>query len=283
MGSVSRAASYLELSQPAISMQIQLLEQRMQYSLFNRARKGMQLTPAGELLFELARPLLQSFDQLYEQFHQKLKVQQGSALTYAADNLCLHSLLPAVLKDLRKIDGLHYQHVTASELMSSLADNRLQVIISAEPLSRSDSHYHEICVSPWRLLIAKDHPLATKTESTLAEIAKLPLLGLGAQEPLTLAWQRQLAQQGALFAPPLPNADLAQLKQLVALNQGPAVLPEIAISTADLQHCLSLAISDIGAALSIGLSTSFSLSELPSLSSLFLHFKKTPVENYSQH
>jgi len=57
-GSVSRAASVLNLVQPAVSRQIRLLEESMGTPLFTRERHGMALTAAGRTLTEYARRAL---------------------------------------------------------------------------------------------------------------------------------------------------------------------------------------------------------------------------------
>jgi DNA-binding transcriptional LysR family regulator len=47
LGSVTRAAQQLFISQPAVSAQLRSLEQRCGVPLFERTPRGMLLTPAG--------------------------------------------------------------------------------------------------------------------------------------------------------------------------------------------------------------------------------------------
>jgi DNA-binding transcriptional LysR family regulator len=49
-GSLSKAAESLHVAQPALSRQIQILEDYLGFALFTRTRRGMQLTREGELL-----------------------------------------------------------------------------------------------------------------------------------------------------------------------------------------------------------------------------------------
>src|SRR5689334_15477119 len=53
-GSFSRAAERLSRSQPSVSNQIAQLETEAGVRLFDRGRRGLRLTPAGELLLEHA-------------------------------------------------------------------------------------------------------------------------------------------------------------------------------------------------------------------------------------
>ena len=54
-GNVSRAATYLNIAQPALSRQIQLLEQSLGTSLLRRQNRGVEPTEDGKLLLEHAR------------------------------------------------------------------------------------------------------------------------------------------------------------------------------------------------------------------------------------
>src|SRR4029450_3224016 len=58
----SRAAERLHVSQPALSKQIRQLEQQLQFPLFRRGRRRVQLTAAGEALLPGARRLLAAWD-----------------------------------------------------------------------------------------------------------------------------------------------------------------------------------------------------------------------------
>ena len=55
--SVSRAAARLNLTQPTVSLQVQALERELRATLFERRGPKLELTPEGEVLFELGRLL----------------------------------------------------------------------------------------------------------------------------------------------------------------------------------------------------------------------------------
>src|ERR1700761_2565541 len=56
---IGRAARRLNISQPPLTRQIQQLEKEVGASLFQRTRKGVQMTSAGQVLFEEARNILE--------------------------------------------------------------------------------------------------------------------------------------------------------------------------------------------------------------------------------
>ena len=57
-GSLSRAAERLHLTQPAVSLQIKALQERLNLRLFERTPRGMRLTPDGAALLPLADRVL---------------------------------------------------------------------------------------------------------------------------------------------------------------------------------------------------------------------------------
>jgi LysR family nitrogen assimilation transcriptional regulator len=61
-GSVTQAAERLHIVQPAVSRQLKLLEDDIGAPLFERDRRGMQLTEAGHILLERAQRALRELD-----------------------------------------------------------------------------------------------------------------------------------------------------------------------------------------------------------------------------
>ncbi|WP_050460642.1 LysR family transcriptional regulator [Herbaspirillum autotrophicum] len=67
MGSITKSANELRLSQPALSRHMAALERELGVALFTRSHGGVQLTEAGQLLADRARPILRQLSILKEQ------------------------------------------------------------------------------------------------------------------------------------------------------------------------------------------------------------------------
>ena len=65
-GTLTRAAEALFLSQPSVSLQLGALEAELGASLIERRRRRVTLTPEGQILYELARPLVEGLESLDE-------------------------------------------------------------------------------------------------------------------------------------------------------------------------------------------------------------------------
>src|ERR1041385_1995173 len=84
LGTLTRAAEALYLSQPSVSLQLQALERELGTRLLERSRRRINLTDAGEALYELARPLVEGWESLDRDFQAKVKGLQSGRLTIAA-------------------------------------------------------------------------------------------------------------------------------------------------------------------------------------------------------
>ena len=102
LGSVSRAAEALYVSQPAITLQLQALERELGVKLFDRV--GRRLTPSreGQVLYELAKPLVEGLDGLDAAFHDKVQGLDAGELNVAAGSSTILYLLPGIVEAFRE-------------------------------------------------------------------------------------------------------------------------------------------------------------------------------------
>jgi len=84
LGSVSRAAEALYLSQPAVTLQLQALERELGVRLLERSGRRLLPTREGEALYALARPLVEGIDGLGAAFHEQVRGLDAGELDVAA-------------------------------------------------------------------------------------------------------------------------------------------------------------------------------------------------------
>src|SRR5207302_9252755 len=96
--SVSKAAGRLRLTQPTVSLQIQSLERDLRTSLFERHGPRIEITFEGELLYELARPLVEGLTTLDENFESRRNNVEQGQLAIAAGESTIHYVLPRAVK-----------------------------------------------------------------------------------------------------------------------------------------------------------------------------------------
>lgn len=102
-GSFGKAALELDCSQPAVTQQINSMENELGCKLFTRSHNGVQLTPAGEALL----PLIVEADACYSRLMDQAKViSQGGLIPIriAVFASIATTWLPKVIKDYEKIN-----------------------------------------------------------------------------------------------------------------------------------------------------------------------------------
>src|SRR5690349_1523196 len=95
LGSLSRAAETLHLSQPSLSTQVREFEQRWGVELLRRLPRGVELTSAGRAVFEHAEKALTAAEELQSALHSLRKAETGS-LTIGGSLTAGEYFLPAV-------------------------------------------------------------------------------------------------------------------------------------------------------------------------------------------
>lgn len=76
-GGFNRAAAHLHIAQSALSRHVQQLESDLGVTLFERSGRGVQLTPAGEILSQRVDSLLRQFRQTRDELVAKADIPRG--------------------------------------------------------------------------------------------------------------------------------------------------------------------------------------------------------------
>lgn len=96
-GSMSRAASFLELAQPTVSRQIRAIEEEIGTQVFYRRSTGTVLTPAGEEFVSLTKGILLELDRSIDLM--KLRYSRKSVFKIACTQTTAHAILAPFIAD----------------------------------------------------------------------------------------------------------------------------------------------------------------------------------------
>ena len=103
LGSVSRAAEALYVSQPAITLQLQALERELGTKLFERSGRRLVPSREGQLLYDLAKPLVEGLDGLDAVFREQVRGLDAGELNVAAGSSTILYLLPGIVEAFRAV------------------------------------------------------------------------------------------------------------------------------------------------------------------------------------
>jgi DNA-binding transcriptional LysR family regulator len=163
----ARAASLCNLSQPAVSHQIALLEQEVGAKLLNRAARRVSLTVAGEVFLEEARRILGAVDRAHERMQEVARGAVGRIRLGATPTPGLH-LLPPVLARYRmdhEAYDLRFEIGPVHVIAERVARNDLDMAIVAGSLPSGELQT--------RVLARDDLVIIASPQSRVARIRAL--------------------------------------------------------------------------------------------------------------
>jgi DNA-binding transcriptional LysR family regulator len=243
-GSISKAAARMFLSQPAVSQQIQALESELGVTLFVRGRARMQLTHDGELLYEMARSLIEELEHLDQAFRQRrLEVDEGH-LEIAAGMSTILYLLPKNVEIFRKAHPkieLRLHQVTGLEGLERLRSGLVDFAVGPLNQIPEDIEFHPIVSYDSVVITCQGHPLARKAELTLAEISRYPLI----LPPRNLStWpmiDSTFKKHGLPYQVAMEVGGWEAIKKYVALGLGISIIIRIGITGTEKLEVISAA------------------------------------------
>ncbi|WP_431514390.1 LysR family transcriptional regulator [Variovorax sp. DAIF25] len=141
IGSLTQAATVLYIAQPALSRQMQQLEDELGVTLFNRSERGVTLTDAGRLLKTKATSLLRDFDSLSQDMRDAFNEPSGTVTVAMPPSLFHLVTMPAVREyhrtypkvSLRMFEAMSAVMNAWSMVQAGNAD--LAVVTNIEPLA----------------------------------------------------------------------------------------------------------------------------------------------------
>ena len=232
-GSFSAAARRLNLTQPAVSLQIRELERRFGVRLIERLGKQAHATVPGRQLIEVAQRIFRecdAADAAMRRFREGWigRVRLGTALTVMIYRL------PPILRRVRLehpgVDLL-VANMPTPEGIANILQNKIDLAVVHLPVAKK--HLRITPLQP-EMMVAI-FPAGTRDipdEVTPDYVARQPLLLL--LEQTTSAGHAQvtgwLAEQMPLPHEAMPLGTVETLKSAVASNLGMAIVPEVALA-----------------------------------------------------
>ena len=171
-----RAAEILHVSQPALSKQIRRLEDRLGGPLLIRRSHGVHLTPAGQVLVQHARPIIEDATSAERVTRLALKGEAGT-LRVGFGIAVLARGLPNLMLRFRKrypnVD-LSVRNMSTSDQLQALSERRIDVGFVRLPV-----HSQEIATIPAvreRLMIVLSEQATYDTRKGLAALRHAPFI-----------------------------------------------------------------------------------------------------------
>ena len=171
--SFARAAEELHLTQPAVSMQVKILEEQAGLPLFERLGKKIFLTEAGAEFHQHSRAISQRLRDAEEALAARKGLSQGR-LVITMVSTAKYIAPPLLARFLKKHPGVTVKLSANNReiVLKQLADNEVDFAIMGRPPQRMEAVAEPFARHPHVIIAAPDHPLAGKRRIALARLAK---------------------------------------------------------------------------------------------------------------
>ena len=194
--SFTAAARRLRLSQPSLSQQIQLLERRMGVTLLDRAAHPMQLTPAGQHLFDAGRQLLEAADELVNATRRRGSAS-GGELRIGVVKHGLYDLVQQAIAHVRTIAPdarLPVRQFAGTAQLAALRRSAIDLMLyrHTHTTTFDDLHVLPLFDDPMIAMAPSGHPVIENGAVALHRLEEYPLV-LVRRDSMPIAYDRTLA------------------------------------------------------------------------------------------
>ena len=232
--SFSRAAESLNITQPAVSIQVQELEKFLGAALFHRRTRGLRITEVGETVFAYAQQIFSLSGKLLETLEEIHNLQTGR-LSLGASTTPGEYLLPMAVGRFRQLyPGISVDLYIANTrtITQRILNQELDLgMVGSHPtVGQEELGFIDYMEDEIVLVAAPTHPLAQASSVTAQQVVDA---GLILREPGSAT--RNTAEQyfGQLGITPMAALSLGSnqaLKQAAMAGGGVAVISRMGVT-----------------------------------------------------
>lgn len=236
-GSISGAATQLNIAASAISSAVDQIEEQFQMKLITRHRsKGIHLTSAGRALTRKFEALIDNYDALIVEGIEMRQALTGQLKIgyYApvAPAFLPHIVMPLLTQNPKL--HLDLEECDNDRAQLGLLDGSYDIILFVAEATRPNVEYDVLCEVPAYCLVAEGHALAAQKTISLVDLSDEPMIALN--RPVASAYYQQLFERTGAKPNTVAVANSTEMvRGLVGAGLGCAVLnmrPAIDISYA---------------------------------------------------
>lgn len=225
-----RAAQRLNISQPPLSQQIQILEQQIGARLFARTNRSVQLTPAGEQFLTDARQIMLNVAQAANKAARLHRGDEGEVrIGFTSSAPFITAVSDALYTFRQHYPGVHIQmqEINTRQQLQPLHEGRLDLgVMRNTPLPETLDH-QLMLREPLCAVLPRDHRLAGKAAISLAELAEEPFVFFDPQVGTALYTEILALLQRYNITPNIAQevGEAMTILGLVATGLGVSILP----------------------------------------------------------
>ncbi|MCF6093039.1 LysR family transcriptional regulator [Microaerobacter geothermalis] len=224
----TRAAEELSISQPAVSRQIEALEQSLGLKLFHRAGRSVVLTDPGKTLYQMSEQILSLVNRTKSAMESMRNLESGSLHVGTSTTIGNYFIAPIVMKFIERYPGIEItlEIKSSEEIQNGIEKNILDVAIFAGATPTSSLFIEPFLLDELVLVAPKNHPLVSKENISLKDLLQEKFI-IRSEGSNT---RRTIEEHFKKFGLKLPSAvelnSTEAIKQAVISGSGISFLPK---------------------------------------------------------
>lgn len=225
--SVTRTAQELHLTPPAVSIQIKQLSETLGLPLTEQLGKRLYLTPAGKILAEACRDVLDRLERASQDFAELQGLEKG--VLRLAILTTTKYLIPRLLGAFCAAHpGIEVSLMVGNRqtLLSRLKDNLDDLYVLGQPPQKLRVQATPFAHNPLVAVAYPEHPLAGKMRIPAAQLAREPFIYREPGSGTRLACEGFFREQELEVGVRMELASNEAIKQTVAGKLGIAILSQ---------------------------------------------------------
>ena len=233
-GSLRRTSRRLNISQPALSKSLRLIEEQLGTKLLDRGPRGVRATNSGEIFYKRARTITAQFRRVREDIDELKGSTAGHvALGATPGPGVLDRIIPeAISRIAAKRPSLRFtvRSGSAQELLPALHQGELDILFTVldERIKGPDLRVERLFEDHFVLVVNRQHPLLSTKEITIADLTAHRWAFLQDAGSLWGAVEELAHQQLITPCAPIETNSVVFVRTLIAKTASIGVLPSYA-------------------------------------------------------
>lgn len=227
-GHFGKAAKNCNVSQPTLSSQIQLLEDRLGTRLIERAPDGARPTPQGEEVIAKSREVIALLNEIGS-ITRAAEANLGGVIRLGILPSFGPYFLPTLLARLKPTYPdmeISIREKPQDQLNREVQEGRLDCALTLPPEKSSALAFETLFEEPMLLALPKDHPLAKQGSIQPRMLKDEVILSLNRSHRETKTIRDFFAASGVVVQDDYEGTSFDALRLMVSIGQGLSLFPQ---------------------------------------------------------
>lgn len=171
-GSISKAASSLNMTQPPLSMALKKFEGELGISLFTRKGKKLTLTSSGKIIYEQGKELIHSSSAIIKEAKEQEEGKKGF-ITIGCSTVANLTIIPLVIQRMKEKNiniTIKVLEGNTAFILEQLRSHQMDIGFIRNIINKEDFYTTTLLYEPLYIALPPNHPLSNHKQISLADL-----------------------------------------------------------------------------------------------------------------